>query len=55
MPLVFSEPRRVWLAAMDDNESYVKCYSLAQIGMGGWGAGGRDGAGRRGRRRLQKA
>jgi hypothetical protein len=33
MPLVFSEPRRVWLAAMDDNESYVKCYSLAQIGM----------------------
>ena len=33
MPLAFSEPRRLWLATVEDNETYVKCYSLAQIGM----------------------
>lgn len=33
MPLDFTEPRRVWLATVEDNETYNKCYSLSQIGV----------------------
>lgn len=33
MPIALSEPRRVWLATVEDNERYNKCYCVSQIGM----------------------
>lgn len=33
MPLQFKEQRRVWLATVEDNETYHKCYSVTQINV----------------------